>query len=53
MIRSLLLGIRWQLHECGSIDKKAIKVNIPAATMTVHGKTVGKVDIEDSKIKIT
>jgi hypothetical protein len=53
VIRSLLLGIRWQLNKWGAIDKKAIEVDVPAGTMTVHKKTVANVDIEDGKMKIT
>ena len=50
-IRSLLLGLRWQLHEWESFDKKVIKVDVPAATMTVGGKPVVSVSIEENKLK--
>ena len=52
-VRSLLLGIRWQLNEWGSFDKKAIKVDVLAGTMTVHKKEVVSVGIEDGKLKIS
>ena len=52
-VRGLLLGMCWQLHEWGSLDKKAIKVDVPASTMTIHGKTVASVSIQNSKLKIT
>jgi hypothetical protein len=52
-VRSLLLGIRWQLHEWGSLDKKVIKVDVPASTMTVQGKPVASVEIEDCQLKIS
>ena len=53
VVRSLLLGMRWQLHEWGSLDKKAIRVDVPSSTMTVRGKEVASVNIEDSQLKIT
>ena len=40
------------MHEWGSRDKKAVKVDVPAGTMTVQEKEVASVGIEDGKLKI-
>ena len=41
------------MNEWGSLDKKAIKVDVLAGTMTVHKKEVVSVSIEDGKLKIS
>ena len=52
-IRSLLLGLRWQLNEWGSISKKSIRVDVPNGTMTVGGAPVMAVCIVENKLKVT
>ena len=49
----MLLGVRWQQNEWGSLPKKAISVNVTTSTMTVGGKDVLTVDIIGGRLKMT
>ena len=52
-VRSLLLGLCWQVNEWGSLCRKVNRVGIPTSTMTAAGKDVMAVGIENDELKIT
>ena len=51
VVRSVLLGLRWQLGEWG-FNKKIIKVDVPAATLTVDKVDVATLDIKKDKVEM-
>ena len=51
VVRSLLLGLRWQLGEWG-LNKKAIKVDVPSPTLNVDDKPVVTATIADGRLQM-
>ena len=52
VVRSLLLGLRWQLGEWKSLKENAIKIDVPSSTMEVGDDIVATVHVEEDKLKI-
>ena len=52
MLRSVLLGLRWQLNDWRSLSKTSIRVDVPASTMAVKDVPVMSVHIASGKIQI-
>ena len=51
VVRSVLLGLRWQLGEWG-FSKKSIKVDVPASTFKVDGKIIVTLETNNDKINL-
>ena len=52
MVRSLLLGPRWQLGEWKNPNENAINIDVPSSTMKVRDEIVATVYIEEDKLMI-
>jgi hypothetical protein len=52
VLRSVLLGLRWQLNDWRSLSKTSIRVDVPASTMAVSDVPVMSVHIASGKIQI-